>query len=224
MPEYTADLGLKASVVSSDSAYSLNLVANGYATTAKNTFVIISDKIRIAVVNIVLGGFAYVLIRIAAVLQSELLKFAVCGSYARHTLLLVIGKNKFERDLSGSNYLRSIGEHFHTLFYFYKASGLKVFSSGNFYYAHTARTLIGYVLKVAKRGNIYTDSLSGVQNSGAGRNGNGYSVYLQIYHIHDLISYFLLIALNLQLAIQAPHLIHLSVSIFMDASLCPGAT
>ena len=68
--------------------------------------------------------------------------------------------------------------------------------------------------------------LSGFQNGAALLYGIVNTVDLNVNHIHFVhfpLSYFLEIALNLQVDTQAPHFTHFEASICMEASLWPGA-
>ena len=97
--ERTADDGVKAAVVRADNGNIL-LLTSRYAATAKDTLVVVANKMQGGVILLVMRGFALERNLVHAVFQAELLELAGIASGAGQALLVVVGEKKFEVGLS----------------------------------------------------------------------------------------------------------------------------
>jgi hypothetical protein len=209
--EDTADGGVKSTLCNADSADLLNAVTSRYTATAGDTFgVIANDGGR----NFVDGRFGLVAIEgitVNAVFLTELLKLAVAASYAGGTFAVVVGKDKLEIEFSCLTELFVIGPYLHTLAYGGYAGCLECTCALDLYEAKTASADFVDILKIAESRDIDISFTSSFENRIICRYFYLNSIDCEFYSVHYVLPpYFLLIAPNLQLSIQVPHLIHLS--------------
>ena len=97
--ERAADRGIKAAVVRADDADEL-LFTSGYAAAAKDTLVVVADKVQGGVVFFIMGLGAGVFVFIYAVFQTQLLQLAVVAAGAGQTLFVVVTEQQLEGGLA----------------------------------------------------------------------------------------------------------------------------
>ena len=138
----------------------------------------------------------------------------------------MVGKKELNGHFAGFHNLFGVGFDNHTLrnrHYAGSNEGTSLFNLNN---TDTASADFVSALHVAESGNFDTCQSGGFENCVICGHAKGHAVYcnINIFHYGTLLSYFLIIALNLQVPIQAPHLIHLAVSISYAGFFLPGAT
>ena len=224
----STDHGIKATVVSTDHADSLHVTASRNTTTAQNTFACITNDRRGGIINGAIGFRTLKMIFVNAVFSAKALQLAGRRTHARQTILIVIGNQKLQIHLTGCRDLGRIRNNLHAL-----ADGVNtggdhaegLASLGDLDKAQTTSADLIDVLQIAKSGDVDTGFLSRIQNGRTLRSSDRHTVNFQIYHIHFfwVLSYYLVIALNLQDSTQAPHFTHFSASMANAASFFPGA-
>ena len=185
------DIGIKSTVVSADNANFLYLCAGCYATTAKNTLVVIANNGGL-VINLILVGFTFETGAINTVFTAESLQLAVGGTNTRETLLIVVGEQQLKIHLARCSDLGGVGLNFHTFSAGVNTSGYHSprakcgtahFSDLN--QAETASTDFVDVFEVAQCGNVDVCCLCGFQNRGT----LGYGIFLAINFYFDHIHF-----------------------------------
>jgi len=94
--ECGSNVSIKATVVGADSADILEITASCYATAAKDTLAVVTNKESGGLVGSRLGHSTAKVGLLNTVLKAELLKLAGGGANAGETLLVVSGKEKFK--------------------------------------------------------------------------------------------------------------------------------
>jgi hypothetical protein len=164
-------------------------------------------------------------------LVTKLLEFAFAAAYAGETLAVVGGKDKLQSLSSGIQNLRAVRLDLCALIGSSKrihAGSYQSASLGRLNETDTAVADFIGITKEAQRRDLYARLMGSVQDRCSFRNGHRDSVNFHINHFNFIchscfLPYCLLIALNLQFAMQAPHFTHLAESIAIEASLWPGA-
>ena len=212
----SADLGGESAAVAGECADGLNFVADGLAAAAHD-----------ALGKVTHDGFAGV-IHVEAVLGtaesdflntelgSEHTQFAVLVLGAGQTLLGVVREHELEDGAAGVESTLAVGVDHHAFHDRSGAGGSQVAAAFNFDHADTAAGgLVGNTaaefVPVAEGRNLDIELTGGFQNSGTGRNSHLLAVDGKIDSIH-CCTHSLTIALKGHPSIQAPHLIHLAVS------------
>ena len=164
--EGLTDAGIDTTVVSTDYRYEL-LVTNSNATTAENTLVVVSYKVRSGEIKRILGLETTESGRIYAVLKAELLKLAVSRTNAGETVLVVSGEDELESSLTSLANLLGVGVDLHTLGYGIYASGNKTSGAGSLNNTDTASTDLVLFLHIAESGDLHTCNAGCLKNGRA---------------------------------------------------------
>ena len=141
----------------------------------------------------------------------------------------IVGKDKLDHGAAGVDDAVGMGVDHHAFHAVSSASGSQVSTAFHFDDAHTAATGLVFKFhscqfKIAKGRNMDTGLAGSFQNGGAFFDLNLFVVNCYINHsMSPPLFYLTEMALNLQPLIQAPHLMHLVVSITIEGSLWPGA-
>ena len=185
--ECSSDMCVETTVVSADNAYALNVSTCSYATAAKNALGVIADNRNRGIIDCRLCLDTLVVVLVYAVVLTELLKLAGCGTYAREALLIVVRKKKLEVHLSGCDDLRCVCKDRHTLSARIYASSYHAVRSAALGYLNETQTACADlidILKIAKCGDLYLCSSCCFKNSGAFFNGIVHAVNFNVNSFH----------------------------------------
>ena len=179
--ESRADVGGETALVCTNNRDTLPFIANRYATAAKDTFIIIANHMDGGIINIECINIAIECIfLIHAIFIAKTLQFARTGTNAGKTLLIVIGKDQFQRLLSCLLHHRAMGVYLHSL-------GNRKYASGNqtahtvysvFNNADTASTDRIDLFQKAQSRNINIIHSGSFQNRCTGRYADGNAIDL----------------------------------------------
>ena len=114
--ERGSDKGSESSVVRSDDAHALHLLAHCGAAAAEDTFIVVAHHMYRALVQLIVRALAFKIILVChAQLLAECLKLALSAAHAGETFLIMIGQEKLQRPSSGIQKLLRVRLHFHPL-------------------------------------------------------------------------------------------------------------
>ena len=226
--------GAEATVDGAQGTNGLDVVAHVFATAAHDALVDVAHDGGRQVLTIVRLLTLERDLANAEVL-SQALEFAIATLGTHQAVGRVVGKDEFDHGAAGVDDAGAVGQHFHAFHAVGGASRGKVTTRatieilGHFDDAHAAAT--GFVFKfhscqleIAEGRNMDTGHAGGFQNGSAFRDLNLFVINCYVNHIcSPPLFYWTEIAPNLHVAIQAPHLMHLVVSITIEGSLWPGA-
>ena len=177
--ECLTDIGIDTTVVCTEDTDEL-LVTNSDTAAAEDTLVVVTDKVGSGIVDCEFRLEAFKCGSGYTVVIAELLQFAVGGTRAGKALLVVGGKNQFERHLARCLNLCGIGLDFHTFGDRVYTCGNETACAGCFNNADTACTNGIDFLHIAEGGDFNTRCSCGFQNRGACRYADGNTVYFAI--------------------------------------------
>ena len=167
----TSDVCIESTVVCADYADSLKVFTGSHASSAKNTFVVVSDDgfgAGIYAKRILLSG---IVIRIChAVALAQLLQLAVVVSYACQTVHVVIGNDQLQGLSSGFSQSFGISVCHHSVTYRECTSGYQTSGTLHFTQAHSAGANFVDVSQIAQSRNVNSGCMCSIQKSGAFRN------------------------------------------------------
>ena len=181
--EGLTDAGVDTTVVSTDYGYVL-LVTYSYASTAKDTLVVVSYEVRSGEVKLVGGLETAESVLIYTVFKAKLLELAVGGSYAGETAHVVGGEDELKSGLACISYLLSVGLDLHTLGYGIYACGNKSACAGSFYYTDTACADLILFFHKAEGRDLYACCAGSLKNSCALGYAYSNTVNFTIKHFH----------------------------------------
>ncbi len=220
--ESGCDVGLETAPVGADDGSMLVVFADGDAAAAEDALAVVADEVDRGIVNIGLQLFAeLILVRIALIFLGKGLQLAVGAADAAEAVHPVVGEQQLEGLFTGIAKLGGVGLDLHALRDLLKTCDGVAPCALDLDDADTAGADRVDVLEVAKGGDADAGLFSCLQNGVIRRNLNVHAVNLHVDHIHIGSPYFLTIALNLQVSMQAPHLMHLVVSIVWGSLTFP---
>ena len=207
--------GVEATAGKAVNAHTLHITADTNAASAENAFFLIAYQRRIAVINSTRSCFASFEAQLThAQISGNFLQLAVAVFLTAQAVLRVIGQKQLQYCFTCFAYLGGISFYYHTLAYRVYAGSNQSTRTAGLYHTQAAGTLRTQVRVIAQRRNINTRAACSLQNAGACRGLNLFSINCQINHLHHQSPpYALLIALNGHAVMQAPHLMHLFWSI-----------
>ncbi len=219
----------EAAVDTAQGAGGLELVAHGLAAAAVDALVHVAVDAEGAILGV--GGlFAGEGDFADTHAGGEVLQLAVAALLALEAVVRVVAEDQLEDSLAGVEGAGGGGEHLHAFHHVGGAGRGQVAATLHFDHADAAAT--GFVfeihsveLEIAERRDVDAGHAGSLEDGGAFGDLYRLVIYGEINHINvSLIKCYLMeIAPNLQLPIQAPHLMHLVLSIAIEASLWPGA-
>jgi len=226
--------GAEATVDGAQGTNGLDVVTHVFAATAHHALVDVAHDGGRQVLTVVRLLTLERDVADAEVL-GQALEFAVAALRAGEAVGRVVGKDEFDHGATGVDDAVAVGQHFHAFHAVGGASRGQVTARtaveilGHFDDANAAAA--GFVFKfhscqfkIAKGRNMDTGHAGGFQNGSAFRDLNLFVINCYVNHICSPPLFYLTeIAPNLQPAIQAPHLMHLVVSMTIEGSLWPGA-
>ena len=157
------------------------------------------------------------------VIAAELLQFTVGRANTGKTFFLVGGQHQFESRLARALHLLGIGADLHPLRYRIDTGRYESSRAGGFHHTDAAGADLVDILHEAERGDLHAGLTGRFQN----RRTLGYADrntidrYIDHFHFSALLSYFFTMASKRHFSIQAPHLIHLSVSMWNGFLISP---
>ena len=210
------DLGGKSAAVTGQGADGLNFVTDGLAAAAHDALGKVAHDGFAGGVRLktVLGAGEGDLFN--AELSSEHTQFAVLVLGAGQTLLGVVTEHKLKNGAAGIESALAVGVDHHAFHNRSGTGGSQIAAAFNFDHADTAAgRLVGNAaaefVPIAEGRDLDIELTGGVQNGGTGRYSDLFPIDGKIDSIH-CCTHFLTIAFLGHPPIQAPHLIHLAVS------------
>ena len=211
-----ADLGRKSAAVTGQGADGLNFVTDGFAAAAHDALGKVAHDGFAGGVRLktVLGAGEGDLFN--AELSSEHTQFAVLVLGAGQTLLGVVAEHELKDGAAGIESTLAVGVDHHAFHDRSCTGGSQIAAAFNFDHADTAAGgLVGNAaaefVPIAEGRDLDIELTGGVQNGGTGRYSDLFPIDGKIDSIH-CCTHFLTIAFLGHPPIQAPHLIHLAVS------------
>ena len=211
-----ADLGGKSAAVTGQGADGLNFVTDSFAAAAHDALGKVAHDGFAGGVRLktVLGSGEGDLFN--AELSSEHTQFAVLVLGAGQTLLGVVAEHELKDGAAGIESTLAVGVDHHAFHDRSGTGGSQIAAAFNFDHADTAAGgLVGNAaaefVPIAEGRDLDIELTGGVQNGGTGRYSDLFPIDGKIDSIH-CCTHFLTIAFLGHPPIQAPHLIHLAVS------------
>ena len=155
-------------------------------------------------------------VHIHAVFPAQLLQLAVGAAGAGKAVGAVGGKDQLQRGAAVPLQGGGVSKNLHALAHRHHAGGGQAAGTLYLAYADAAGADGVDLLEIAQSGDADADQMRGLQYGGALGSDHGNVIDLEIYGIHcrSLLSYRFTMALKRQVSMQAPHLMHLRVSIW----------
>ena len=210
------DVGVIAALAGLYHTRILVLLAHGHTAAAQDTLAVIPYQVGhggVGVVALVLLGKA---VHIHAVFPAQLLQLAVGAAGAGKAVGAVGGKDQLQRGAAVPLQGGGVSKNLHALAHRHHAGGGQAAGTLYLAYADAAGADGVDLLEIAQSGDADAGQMRGLQYGGALGSDHGNVIDLEIYGIHcrSLLSYRFTMALKRQVSMQAPHLMHLRVSIW----------